>query len=118
MTKLYTARLPKTLSFLSFDPPENVDFSQYQQTFFNVNGNQVTVHVGIDLLNSLRIESQNVLPSILHQSIYESIESQDSDLVYTLSLDRQFIDIPSADEINARIEEMRRVGFEVTEQDI
>ena len=118
MTKLYTGTVPTTTVFLSSEPPEDVDFSQYNQIFLNVNGVHTSVHIHKDYQSAIYRESQNKLPSDwIGQLVYDSIETQGTNLIHKLTLSKQMFE-HSDSEVKTRAEVFQSIGFEITEQDI
>jgi len=118
MTKLYTARLPTTLSFLSSEPPAGVDLTEYQELSLNVRGVPTLLCAEKNYLTNINIKSKDILPeNWLKQLVYDSIETQGDYLVYTLISSDQSDEF-TAEEINTRIEVLTQVGHAVNDGNI
>lgn len=118
MTKKYTQSVPTTQTFLSSEPPAGVDLDEYQGILLNVRGVPTFLYAERNYLGKVYAKSKDKLPEDwIKQLVYDSIETQGDQLVYTLILSDQLEEF-TPEEVNARIDVLTQISGPVTEEDI
>jgi hypothetical protein len=125
MYKLYTLTIPTTSIFLAGQAPDGIDLDQYVNDGIDIDYLEESIFIQNSLVEILNNEKQlTALDNLDISANFSSAEHQNGNLVLTVRSD-QFRKSDGLEEgfcgpseVDSQLDIFRKIGFEITEQEI